>query len=45
MNLFCGFRGLDFPAVDWVVQLDCPEDGVTYVHRYNYPLCFSLLYS
>ncbi|XP_023348850.1 probable ATP-dependent RNA helicase DDX10 [Eurytemora carolleeae] len=26
-------RGLDFPAVDWVVQLDCPEDGVTYVHR------------
>jgi len=26
-------RGLDFPAVDWVVQLDCPEDAVTYVHR------------
>eukprot|EP00088_Acartia_fossae_P000239 TRINITY_DN10087_c0_g1_i4.p1 TRINITY_DN10087_c0_g1~~TRINITY_DN10087_c0_g1_i4.p1 ORF type:complete len:828 (-),score=245.94 TRINITY_DN10087_c0_g1_i4:195-2648(-) len=26
-------RGLDFPAVDWVIQLDCPEDGVTYVHR------------
>ena len=19
--------------MDWVVQLDCPEDGVTYVHR------------
>jgi ATP-dependent RNA helicase DDX10/DBP4 len=19
--------------VDWVVQVDCPEDGVTYVHR------------
>jgi ATP-dependent RNA helicase DDX10/DBP4 len=26
-------RGLDFPAVDWVVQYDCPEDGDTYIHR------------
>lgn len=26
-------RGLDFPAVDWVYQLDCPEDATTYVHR------------
>lgn len=26
-------RGLDFPAVDWVIQLDCPEDSATYVHR------------
>ena len=26
-------RGLDFPAIDWVVQVDCPEDAVTYVHR------------
>lgn len=26
-------RGLDFPAVDWVIQLDCPEDAVTYIHR------------
>ena len=26
-------RGLDFPAVDWVVQLDCPEDAQTYIHR------------
>lgn len=26
-------RGLDFPAVDWVVQVDCPEDIDTYVHR------------
>ncbi|KAH7675615.1 RNA helicase protein [Dioscorea alata] len=26
-------RGLDFPAVDWVVQLDCPEDIPTYIHR------------
>lgn len=26
-------RGLDFPSVNWVVQLDCPEDVDTYVHR------------
>jgi len=26
-------RGLDFPAVDWVVQCDCPEDVQTYIHR------------
>jgi ATP-dependent RNA helicase DDX10/DBP4 len=26
-------RGLDFPNVDWVVQLDCPEDAKTYTHR------------
>ncbi|GAN06912.1 ATP-dependent RNA helicase dbp-4 [Mucor ambiguus] len=26
-------RGLDFPSVDWVVQLDCPEDADTYIHR------------
>lgn len=26
-------RGLDFPDVDWVVQLDCPEDPETYIHR------------
>lgn len=26
-------RGLDFPSVDWVVQLDCPEDVNTYIHR------------
>ncbi|CAG85100.2 DEHA2B03322p [Debaryomyces hansenii CBS767] len=26
-------RGLDFPAIDWVVQIDCPEDAATYVHR------------
>jgi len=26
-------RGLDFPAIDWVVQLDCPEDVHTYIHR------------
>ena len=34
--LFCtdiAARGLDFPAVDWVVQLDCPEDANTYIHR------------
>jgi ATP-dependent RNA helicase DDX10/DBP4 len=26
-------RGIDFPAVDWVVQFDCPEDINTYIHR------------
>ena len=26
-------RGLDIPAVDWVIQLDCPEDVNTYIHR------------
>ncbi|XP_043595743.1 probable ATP-dependent RNA helicase DDX10 [Bombus pyrosoma] len=26
-------RGLDFPAVDWVVQMDCPEDVNAYIHR------------
>lgn len=26
-------RGLDFPSVDWVIQVDCPEDVATYVHR------------
>jgi len=26
-------RGLDFPEVHWVVQLDCPEDSNTYIHR------------
>ena len=23
----------DFPSVDWVLQLDCPEDATTYLHR------------
>lgn len=34
--LFCTdivARGLDFPAVDWVIQLDAPEDADTYIHR------------
>ncbi|KAF9238937.1 DEAD-domain-containing protein [Melanogaster broomeanus] len=26
-------RGLDFPSVDWVVQVDAPEDAETYIHR------------
>ncbi|XP_072294459.1 probable ATP-dependent RNA helicase DDX10 [Eucyclogobius newberryi] len=26
-------RGLDFPAVNWVLQMDCPEDADTYIHR------------
>lgn len=26
-------RGLDFPSVDWVVQVDAPENPDTYIHR------------
>lgn len=26
-------RGLDFPAVDWVVQVDAPDSVDTYIHR------------
>jgi ATP-dependent RNA helicase DDX10/DBP4 len=26
-------RGLDFPNVDWVLQMDCPEDSDMYIHR------------
>jgi ATP-dependent RNA helicase DDX10/DBP4 len=26
-------RGLDFPAVDWVIQVDAPESAETYIHR------------
>lgn len=26
-------RGLDIPAVDWIVQFDPPDDGRAYVHR------------
>uniref|UniRef100_A0A1I8JUY0 ATP-dependent RNA helicase n=1 Tax=Anopheles melas TaxID=34690 RepID=A0A1I8JUY0_9DIPT len=26
-------RGLDFPKVNWVVQIDCPEDVAQYIHR------------
>ena len=26
-------RGLDFPEVNWVVQVDCPEDVDAYIHR------------
>lgn len=26
-------RGLDFPLVDWVLQVDVPQDAETYVHR------------
>ena len=26
-------RGLDFPDVDWVFQLDAPEDSAMYIHR------------
>eukprot|EP01053_Blabericola_migrator_P010922 Blabericola_migrator_1__10921@NODE_630_length_7163_cov_61_195603_g461_i0_p1_GENE_NODE_630_length_7163_cov_61_195603_g461_i0NODE_630_length_7163_cov_61_195603_g461_i0_p1_ORF_typecomplete_len789_score204_41DEAD/PF00270_29/1_1e43DEAD/PF00270_29/1_4e03Helicase_C/PF00271_31/6_1e26ResIII/PF04851_15/6e14ResIII/PF04851_15/8_5e02ERCC3_RAD25_C/PF16203_5/3_6e09DUF4217/PF13959_6/8_7e08CMS1/PF14617_6/5_5e03CMS1/PF14617_6/2_9e05CMS1/PF14617_6/7_7e02CMS1/PF14617_6/1e03AAA_19/PF13245_6/0_069AAA_19/PF13245_6/3_3 len=26
-------RGVDFPGVDWVIQMDCPPDVETYIHR------------
>jgi len=26
-------RGVDFPAVDWVVQMDCPDTVDSYIHR------------
>jgi ATP-dependent RNA helicase DDX10/DBP4 len=26
-------RGLDFPTVEWVIQLDCPDSLATYIHR------------
>lgn len=26
-------RGLDFPAVDWVIQVDAPDSADTYIHR------------
>ncbi|GLJ11540.1 hypothetical protein SUGI_0170310 [Cryptomeria japonica] len=26
-------RGLDFPSIDWVVQVDCAEDVPSYIHR------------
>ena len=26
-------RGLDFPDVDWVFQVDAPDDAATYIHR------------
>ena len=26
-------RGVDFPAIDWVIQLDPPEDIPQYIHR------------
>lgn len=26
-------RGLDFPNIDWVLQMDCPDDASSYIHR------------
>lgn len=26
-------RGLDFTKLDWVFQMDCPEDVPAYIHR------------
>ncbi|KTF80715.1 hypothetical protein cypCar_00016993 [Cyprinus carpio] len=30
---FCPVPVLDFPAVNWVLQFDCPKDANTYIHR------------
>ena len=27
-------RGLDIPAVDWIIQYDPPDDPKEYIHRY-----------
>lgn len=26
-------RGMDFPSINWVIQVDAPEDVETYIHR------------
>lgn len=28
-----GSRGLDFPSIDWVVMMDCPDNMEDYVHK------------
>ena len=28
-------RGLDIPAVDWIIQYDPPDDPREYIHRYS----------
>ena len=43
------FSGVDFPAVDWVVQLDCPDSVDSYIHRvgrtarYESPVSWGLM--
>jgi ATP-dependent RNA helicase DDX10/DBP4 len=32
-HFYFPFILIDFPEVNWVVQLDCPEDANTYIHR------------
>ena len=29
------YTGTKYLYYDWMVQLDCPEEATTYVHRYN----------
>ena len=36
LALFCtdlAARGLDFSDIDWVIQLDAPQDPSNYIHR------------
>lgn len=32
-NTYQHFNFPDFPAVNWVIQMDCPEDVNAYIHR------------
>lgn len=38
------FLYADFPAVNWVIQFDCPEDANTYIHRVGRTARFVLTY-
>lgn len=33
VNYFHLISVVDFPAINWVVQLDCPENANEYIHR------------
>lgn len=35
-------RGLDIPAVDWIIQYDPPDDPKEYIHRVRFTEKFRL---
>jgi ATP-dependent RNA helicase DDX18/HAS1 len=35
-------RGLDIPAVDWIIQYDPPDDPKEYIHRVSHLSCLLL---